>query len=219
MKIHPVGYLTILIALIIIVLVNVLLFLLLPLIILLFVILSSVVLSILVFRFFRYPKRACPVVQSNIVLSPADGKIVAIEEVENDKLYDGKAKQISIFMSAHNVHLNWIPIDAKVEKIKYLPGKYLLARNPKSSMLNEMYCVSLKTFNGKQIVVKQIAGIVARRIKSFVNEGQNYSRGEELGFIKFGSRVDVLLPTDSEIHVEIGDKSIGLSTVLATLSE
>ncbi len=219
MRFHPVGHKIILFFLIVLTMVNTLMYFVIPslfLWLILFVF-PSVVLLFLVLRFFRYPKRLPLDVSSKTVLAPADGKIVVIEEVYDERFLKGNAIQISIFMSAHNVHLNWVPIDAVVDEVVYLHGEYMLARNPKSSMLNEMSCVLFTTADGHKIVVKQIAGMVAKRVLSFLKQGANYKRGDELGFIRFGSRVDVLLPTDSKILVRIGDKPRGLRTALAEL--
>ena len=145
MRFHPVGHRLIIASLVILSIVNVLLYFLSPTIylwLILFVA-PSLVLVFLIFRFFRYPHRIPLEVSEKTVLAPADGKVVVIEQVHDDRFIKGDAIQISTFMSAHNVHLNWVPIDANATELVYLPGKYLLARNPKSSMLNEMSCVQI----------------------------------------------------------------------------
>jgi len=220
MRIHPAGYGTIFITLTTLLLVNAALVILLPIepVYYSFFIVPTLVLIVLILRFFRYPKRIPSCNNADSVLASADGVVVVVEEVQDDRFFKGPAIQISTFMSPYNVHLNWVPIDAKAEEVVYMPGKYLLARNPKSSMLNEMACVSFMTAKGQRVVVKQIAGIVARRILPFLKSDNTYKKGDELGFIRFGSRVDVLLPTDSQVNVKIGDKVKGLETILAKLS-
>jgi phosphatidylserine decarboxylase len=220
MRLHPAGYGTILISLTILLLVNLALVILIPLepLCYAFFIVPTLVLIVLILRFFRYPRRSPSCEKMDSVLAPADGVVVVIEQVHDDRFFKGPAIQISTFMSPYNVHLNWVPIDAIAEEVVYMPGKYLLARNPKSSMLNEMACVSFMNAKGQRVVVKQIAGIVARRILPFLKSGNTYKKGDELGFIRFGSRVDVLLPTGSQVNVKIGDKVKGLETILAKLS-
>jgi len=183
------------------------------------VIVPSLVFFCFVLRFFRYPNRKPIILSQNEILSPADGQVVVIEEVEFDKFYEGKAMQISIFMTPLNVHLNWVPIDSVVEKYNYLDGKYLFAKNPKASMLNEMACYTLKTDKNQRIVVKQIAGFVARRILPFIKANSVVKQGEELGFIRFGSRVDIVIQVNSIVHVKIGEKTKGLLTHIATLPD
>lgn len=219
MRIHPLGYKIIAITVLLLTSVNVLLWILLPIALywLLVFIIPSLVLLVLVIRFFRYPSRTPLHIEDNVVVAPADGLIVTIENVDNDRFMKAPGIQISIFMSPYNVHLNWVPIDGTAEEVTYLPGKYLLARNPKSSMLNEMVCAVFKNQYGKTIVVKQIAGIVARRIIPFLKSGDVCKKGDELGFIRFGSRVDVILPVGSEVLVKIGDKTKGLETAIARL--
>lgn len=205
------------IALVLLLAIHILLFLVIPskLVWTLVFLIPSVVLFILILRFFRYPDRNPSDLSGDTILAAADGLVVAIEEIVDDRFFKGPAIQISTFMSPYNVHLNWVPVDAKAEEVVYMPGKYLLARNPKSSMLNEMACVSFLTENGQRIVVKQIAGIVARRVMPFLKSGDVCKKGDELGFIRFGSRVDVLVPVGSKIVVNIGDKPRGMETVLA----
>jgi phosphatidylserine decarboxylase len=219
MRFHPVGYRIIIFFLLILALINTFLFFVMPSVLswLMLFVTPSFVLMILILRFFRYPLRLPAQVSGKTLLAPADGKIVVIEEVYDDRFLKGKAIQISTFMSAHNVHLNWVPVDAVATEVVYLPGEYLLARNPKSSMLNEMSCVLFTTAEGHRIVVKQIAGVMARRVLPFLKQGIRYKRGDELGFIRFGSRVDVLLPPDSKVLVRIGDRPRGMKTALAEL--
>jgi phosphatidylserine decarboxylase len=154
--------------------------------------------------FFRNPDRNFNF-EPNTIMSPADGKVVAIEETFEDELLNKKCIQVSIFMSAWNIHKNLVPIDGQISYFKYHPGKYLLAINPKSSTLNERTSVGIKTGN-YEILIRQIAGFVARRVVCYMKEGMNVKQNDELGFIKFGSRVDIFMPLNSDIKVKIGQK-------------
>ncbi len=165
---------------------------------------ASIVLFILILQFFRNPIIK-PTVNDKQVVAPADGKVVVIEETEETEYLKDRRKQISIFMSPVNVHVNRSPVKGIVQMFKYHAGKYLVAWHPKSSSENERTTIVLKTTNGKEIVVRQIAGALARRIRCYVKEGQQLQQAEEFGFIKFGSRVDVFLPLDAEVKVNIGD--------------
>jgi phosphatidylserine decarboxylase len=163
--------------------------------------------------FFRVPKRKLKVAPDSII-SPADGKIVVVEEVSDEEYFHEKRLQVSIFMSPANVHLNRYPVGGEVVYSTYHPGKYLVAWHPKSSIENERHSVVLKC-NSREVLIKQIAGAVARRICNYAAVGDEVKQGNELGFIKFGSRVDVLLPLDAQIKVSIGDTVKGGMTVLA----
>jgi phosphatidylserine decarboxylase len=174
-----------------------------------------VILLIFMMQFFRNPDRSVVALDDDKVLSPADGKVVVIEEVEDPETNVGKRVQVSIFMSPLNVHVNRIPISGVVSYFKYHPGKYLVAWNPKSSTENERTTYVLDTPHGK-VVLRQIAGAVARRICSYHGVGDKVEQGEELGFIKFGSRCDILLPPDTNIVVSIGDQVKGNLDVIAT---
>jgi phosphatidylserine decarboxylase len=155
--------------------------------------------------------------EADAVLSPADGVVAANEEVLEDEYFHEKRRQISIFMSIYDVHINFFPFDGTVTYYKYHPGKFLLAFNPKSSTDNEHNTIILKDTKGREILVRQIAGFVARRIVCELQPGDEAVVGEELGMIRFGSRVDVFLPLDAEVKVKIGDKTTGKETVLAIL--
>jgi phosphatidylserine decarboxylase len=180
------------------------------------VLFASLILYILVVQFFRNPSRFTPV-DDNHVIAPADGKVVVIEDVEEPEFFKGKRKQISIFMSPLNVHVNRFPISGKVIYQRYYPGKYLVAWHPKSSTENERTTVVVE--NGKyQILFRQIAGALARRIVCYAKAGDNAIQGAEYGFIKFGSRIDIFLPTDCKINVSLGQKTTGGETVLANLA-
>lgn len=173
----------------------------------------SLIILLIVLQFFRSPNRHI-VLNENHILAPADGKIVVIEEVDEPEYFQDKRKQISIFMSPIDVHLNRYPIGGKIKYFKYHPGKYLVAWHPKSSLENER--TSLVIENSKAaVLVRQIAGAVARRIVYYCKEGETVTQGDELGFIKFGSRVDILLPLDAKINVKLNQHVTGGETVIA----
>ena len=171
----------------------------------------------LVVRFFRVPIWRKTTMEEDAVLSPADGEVAANEEVLEDEYFHDKRRQVSIFMSIYDVHINFFPFDGEVTYYKYHPGKFLLAFNPKSSTDNEHNTIILKDKKGREVLVRQIAGFVARRIVCELQPGDEAVVGEELGMIRFGSRVDVFLPLDADIKVKIGDKTVGKETVLAKL--
>lgn len=183
-----------------------------------FVILASVVIYLLVLQFFRNPSIIMPD-DETLVYAPADGKVVVIEETMENEYLREKRRQISIFMSPVNVHINRSPISGVVEYFKYHPGKYLVAWHPKSSLENERTTLVVSEPGGTKILIRQIAGAVARRIRWYVKEGDPVTRGAEFGFIKFGSRVDVFLPLDAEVMVKVQDKTKGGRTPLARLSK
>ena len=168
-------------------------------------------------RFFRVPIWRKTTIVEDTVLAPADGEIAANEVVMEDEYFHEKRRQISIFMSIYNVHINFFPFDGEVTYYKYHPGKFLVAFKPKSSTDNEHNTIILKDKKGREILVRQIAGFVARRIVCDLQPGDEAGVGEELGMIRFGSRVDVFLPLDAEVNVKMGDKTYGKVTVLAKL--
>ena len=169
------------------------------------------------FTFFRVPTNRTTTIEENAVVSAADGEVVVIEEVEETEYFHDKRIQVSIFMSAYNVHVNWFPMNGVVSYYKYHPGKKLFAINPKSSELNERNTLVVKDDQGREVLFRQIAGVMARRIICHVDKGATAKVGEEFGLIRFGSRVDFFLPIDSEVKVKIGDKVRGKITVLAHL--
>jgi phosphatidylserine decarboxylase len=176
-------------------------------------VIASVIFLLMVVWFFRNPDR--PVIPNDsLIISAADGKVVVIGEVMENEYFKDKRLQISIFMSPLNVHANRYPISGTVVYFKYHPGKYLVAWHPKSSELNERSSVVLKDSRGRMILVRQIAGAVARRIVSYTFEGKQVMQGDELGFIKFGSRVDMFLPVGTNVKVKIGDQVKGNITVI-----
>ncbi len=177
----------------------------------------SLVLFGLVLQFFRVPTRVLTVSDRQVV-APADGTVVVIEETTEGEYFKAPRRQISIFMSPLNVHVNRNPVTGTVRYFRYFPGKYLVAWHPKSSTENERTTIVVQAKNGAEILFRQIAGAMARRIVWYVKEGQAVEQSQEFGFIKFGSRVDVFLPLDATINVNIGDKTKGGVTVLAELA-
>jgi len=180
------------------------------------VLFGSAVLYLLILQFFRHPNIITSINEKQ-VLAPADGKVVVIEKTTENEYFKDQRIQISIFMSPLDVHVNRSPVTGIVKFFQYHPGKYLVAWHPKSSTENERTTMALKLQSGLEILVRQIAGAMARRIKWYVKEGDILPQGGEFGFIKFGSRLDVFLPTNAELKVAIGDKTTGGKTVLAEL--
>lgn len=181
-----------------------------------FIIASSVIFYLLILQFFRSPVFVVSE-DEKAVYAPADGKVVVIEKTREEEFLKDERIQVSIFMSPVNVHVNRSPVRGKVTFFKYHPGKYLVAWHPKSSTENERTTVAMETANGTQILFRQIAGALARRIKWYIKEGDELLQGQEFGFIKFGSRVDVFLPLDAKVEVRINDKTRGGRTVIARL--
>ncbi|MDR2286876.1 MAG: phosphatidylserine decarboxylase family protein [Prevotellaceae bacterium] len=176
------------------------------------------VLFAFMFRFFRIPNRSFLPVKG-AVLSPCDGKIIIIKEVEETEYFKDRRLQVSVFMSINNVHINWLPVNGKVKYFRHHHGNYLVAWHPKSSEKNERttFVVDVDNKGTTEILFRQIAGYVARRIVSYVKEGELVVQNQELGFIKFGSRMDLFLPLGTEICVKEGDCVKGTKTVLAKL--
>ena len=172
---------------------------------------------VLTIRFFRVPIWRKTTIEGDAVLAPADGVIAANEEVMEDEYFHDKRRQISIFMSIYDVHINFFPFDGTVTYYKYHPGKFLVAFKPKSSTDNEHNTIILKDKKGREILVRQIAGFVARRIVCDLEPGDEAIAGEELGMIRFGSRVDVFLPLDADVQVIMGVRTTGKETVLPRL--
>ena len=174
----------------------------------------SILFFLLVLQFFRNPRRQIEITDDNKVYAPCDGKVVVIEEAKEDEYFNEKRLQLSIFMSPLNVHVNRNPISGTINYFKYHPGKYLVAWHPKSSTENERTTVVIR--NGdNEILLRQIAGALAKRIKTYLNVGDEVEQGSEMGFIKFGSRVDVFLPLNAKINVKIGDKVKGNKSIIA----
>lgn len=181
------------------------------------ILLLSLVFWVLVLQFFRNPKRNT-VLNPQHIIAPADGKVVVIEEVDEPEYFKDKRRQISIFMSPLNVHVNRNPVSGVVKYVRYYPGKYLVAWHPKSSTENERTTVVIDQGN-YAVLFRQIAGAVARRIIWYSREGQEAKQGADMGFIRFGSRVDVFVPVEAVVKVKLGDTIRGGETILASMPE
>ena len=168
-------------------------------------------------NFFRCPIRLIDLVTEKIVVAPADGRIVVIEEVDEHEYFHDRRLMISIFMSIVNVHANWYPVDGVVKHVDHHNGKFMKAWLPKASTENERSMVVIETPEGHTVMARQIAGAIARRIVTYAEVGEDCYIDEHMGFIKFGSRVDVYLPLGTEVCVKIGQATIGIETVIANL--
>jgi len=173
----------------------------------------SLAVLILVLRFFRVPRRR-PFLDEKTITAPADGKVVVIEQVTEEEFLEKQCIQVSVFMSIHDVHINYYPVDGTISYLKYHPGKYLVARHPKSSLLNERTSIGLTTPHGS-LLVRQVAGFVARRIKCYGALNRTSRQGKEMGFIKFGSRLDLFMPPDAKILVDLDQHVTGSVTPIA----
>lgn len=176
----------------------------------------ALALYIFLISFFRKPSRVYPLVGANEIIAPADGKVVVIEKVYEDEYLKAECLMVSIFMSPLNVHINWYPNNGEVLYEKYHPGKYLAAWNPKSSTENERTTVVQK-LEGGTILMRQVAGALARRIVCYALKGLQAKGGQEMGFIKFGSRVDIYLPLHADVKVQLNQKVTGCQTLVAIL--
>jgi phosphatidylserine decarboxylase len=179
----------------------------------------SAVLFLLVLNFFRSPFRRFPFDSEGLVIAPADGTIVAIEEVTENEVLHCKCLVISIFMSVFNVHANWFPVNGIVKHVSHNKGRFMAAYLPKSSTENERSAVVITTQCGKNILARQIAGAVARRIVTYAKAGEPCHVDDQMGFIKFGSRVDVYIPPDSEVLIEMDQQVTGNQTPIARLAK
>lgn len=177
-------------------------------------VLASLPLFLLVLQFFRNPKRSIPQSDEALIYAPADGQVVVIEETEETEYFHDKRIQVSIFMSPLNVHVNRNPLGGEVRYLKHHEGKYLVAWHPKSSAENERTTVVIQNEKA-EVLLRQIAGAMAKRIRNYLSVGQRVEQGSEMGFITFGSRVDLFLPLDADIQVNIGDKVKGNKTIIA----
>lgn len=214
-KIHKEGYKILLALSLSLALINILIFYFNPSILWIAGIISSLF-FLAVLQFFRNPVREIIIPDDNFIYAPADGKIVVIEQVSENEYFNDKRLQVSIFMSPTNVHVNRNPISGTVNYFKYHPGRYLVAWHPKSSTENERTTVVID--NGKaEILLRQIAGAMAKRIVNYLEEGDIVKQGTDMGFIKFGSRVDLFLPLNAKINVNIGQKVKGNKTIIAEL--
>jgi phosphatidylserine decarboxylase len=218
MKVHKEGYWIITIAFFALLAINFVCYIIFGIIGLYIILLPSILGLAFVLRFFRVPKRN-PELKNNCIYAPADGTVVAIEEVDENEYLKSKCIQVSIFMSVWNVHINWFPISGSVKYFKYHPGNYYLAWHPKSSTHNERTSVALERNDGMPLMMRQIAGAVARRIVCYANAGSTIKQCEQLGFIKFGSRVDLFLPLEADIKVKLNQKVTGIQTVVAEVKE
>ena len=174
----------------------------------------STVFFLIILQFFRHPSKNT-IINANQIIAPADGKVVVIEDTEEAEYFKGMRKQISIFMSPFNVHVNRNPVSGKVEYFKYHPGQFLVAWHPKASTENERTTCVVKNEQGVEVLFRQIAGALAKRIVWYVKEGDAVVQGQEFGFIKFGSRVDIFLPVDAKVKVNLEQKVTGGLTVIA----
>ena len=214
MRIHREGYQIILIAILVVVVSWLLIKNYIPVPYVRYILLGGLlVLLAWVITFFRNPIRT--INKGDHILSTADGKIVAVEEVDETEYFDEKRLVISVFMSPFNVHVNWYPFDGEVKYSRYHPGRFLFARHPKSSELNECTSVVLEKQKGQDVLIRQVAGVMARRIICYAKVGDIVEQGEEMGIIRFGSRVDFFLPTTVKVDVKIGDVVKAQKTILA----
>ena len=181
------------------------------------VFIASVVVYMVVVNFFRCPIRLFDGDTEGIVIAPCDGKVVVVEDVDENEYFHDRRRQVSIFMSLFNVHANWVPVDGVVKKVEHQNGRFQAAWLPKASTDNERSTIVIETPEGEEILVRQVAGAMARRIVTYSAEGEECFIDEHLGFIKFGSRVDVYLPLTSKVQVEVGDKTTGNQTIIAKL--
>ena len=218
MKIHKEGYPVIILVLLLLLTIVVIINILAPTQTLIHYLLylAGLIFYFFVVRFFRDPIREVTP-DDKIIISGADGKVVVIEEVVEKEFFKDKRKQVSVFMSLTNVHVNWLPVGGRVKYFRHNYGSYFIASKPKSSDENERTTVVMETPDKKEILFRQIAGTVARRIVCYAKENKEFKQGEELGIIKFGSRFDLFLPLDAKIEVELGQKVTGCETIIARI--
>ena len=219
MKIHKAGYTLLFKAFVLFAFINVLVYAFIPnIIVFRAVLIVSGILYLLMVNFFRFPNRHI-VVKDNTILAPADGKIVVVEETFEPEYLKKQCIQVSIFMNIFNVHINWFPVNGIIKFFKYHPGRYMAAYLPKSSTENERTTIAIEATNGQEIVMRQIAGAMAKRIVSYAPVGGKARQNEHAGFIKFGSRVDLYLPLGTKIDVKLGQKVTGSQTLIGTFQE
>jgi phosphatidylserine decarboxylase len=216
MHVHKEGFATLIIALVALGIISAVVWLMAPAAVAWTVTILAFVFWLCIVSFFRIPHRVM-VTNEQYVMAPADGKVVVIEEAEEGEYFKGRRLQVSIFMSPANVHVNRNPVDGEVLVSAYHPGKYLVAWHPKSSTLNERHTVVIRNPYA-DILVRQIAGAMARRIVNYLEPGMKVYQNEEMGFIKFGSRVDLFLPLDAVVKVKLGQAVRGGQTVIAELA-
>ena len=216
MKIHKAGHILLFKAFVLFSFINVLVYAFIPnIIVFRAVLIVSSILYLLMVNFFRFPNRHI-IVKDNTILAPADGKIVVVEETFEPEYLKKQCIQVSIFMNIFNVHINWFPVNGIIKFFKYHPGRYMAAYLPKSSTENERTTIAIETTNGQEIVMRQIAGAMAKRIVSYAPVGGVARQDEHAGFIKFGSRVDLYLPLGTKIDVKLGQKVTGSQTLIGT---
>ena len=219
MKIHKAGYTLLFKAFVLFAFINVLVYAFIPnIIVFRAVLIVSGILYLLMVNFFRFPNRHI-VMKDNTILAPADGKIVVVEETFEPEYLKKQCIQVSIFMNIINVHINWFPINGIIKFFKYHQGRYMAAYLPKSSTENERTTIAIEATNGQEIVMRQIAGAMAKRIVSYAPVGGVARQDEHAGFIKFGSRVDLYLPLGTKIDVKLGQKVTGSQTLIGTFQE
>ncbi|MDR3061821.1 MAG: phosphatidylserine decarboxylase family protein [Dysgonamonadaceae bacterium] len=218
MKIHPEGYKILSVSLLTLTLLNFALFSWAGRSLLLYTILiGSIVLASVLINFFRSPRRIFSSDTENLLVAPADGTIVVIEETFEEEWFREKRMQVSIFMSLFDAHVNWIPVNGKIIHNSHQNGRFMAAYLPKSSRENERSTVVIERENGEQILLRQVAGAMAKRIVTYSKENQICRINEQLGFIKFGSRIDLFLPLDTRIMVKMDEKVKGNKTIIARL--
>jgi len=178
---------------------------------------TGTLLYALTVNFYRCPIRKFESDTRGVVIAPADGKIVVIEEVEENEYFHDRRLMISIFMSPLNVHANWIPVDGRVKLVRHYDGNHNAAWLPKSSIENERSTIVIETPEGHEVLVRQVAGAMARRVVTYLEEGIDYEIDDHMGFIKLGSRVDVFLPLDAQVYVKLDQRTTGNETVIAKL--
>lgn len=213
MTIHKEGRATLIVGFIILLIINIIVQSWLP-ILSTVLLLISIVLYLFLISFFRKPDRSVATKDNSQILAPCDGKVVVIEKVFEPEYLKTECMQVSIFMSPLNVHINWLPTDGQILYSKYHPGKFLAAWNPKASTENERTTVCYQ-YGDKKLLLRQVAGALARRIVNYTRQNDLFKQGDEMGFIKFGSRVDLYLPLDAKILVGLEDKTIGNRTPIA----
>lgn len=216
MTIHKAGYILLLKILIMLIILNLASFYFINNTSIVYTILGiTVVMYLLVVNFFRFPNRVI-IQDDNTILAPADGKIVVIEETEEPEYFKDRRLQVSIFMNIFNVHINWFPVNGVIKYFKYHKGNFAAAYLPKSSTENERTTIVIECNNGKPVLMRQIAGAMAKRIVSYAPVGGQARQDQHAGFIKFGSRVDLFLPLDTQIEVKLGQKTTGSQTIIGT---
>lgn len=218
-KIHKEGRLILLVLVFILFAVNMLVYLRFPNVLLAITTIISGGIMVFFTYFFRNPTRVVEIDDPSLIVAPADGTIVVVEPTEEHEYFGDKRIQVSIFMSVFDVHANWYPVAGTVLSTKHHKGRHMAAYLPKSSHENERSTIIIETPSKTQILVRQIAGALARRIVTYAHPGKSCHLNEHLGFIKFGSRVDMFLPLDAEIYVTVGEETTGNETIIARLNE